>query len=245
MPPCLLLTRPRAAAEAFAQSIRAAGWRGEVLVAPLMRIAHLPLAEADLEGAATLIATSRHAIEALARATGRRDMRLWVVGPGTAAAAQAEGFEKLQVAGGDAQALLRDIAQAGARGPFLHLCGAHVAADIAGSLRRHDHEARAQIVYRQDALPLSSAAKARIRAGGDLLCPVFSPRSGRLLAAELSALDMSRARLHMVSISPNADAATAHLRGFSRRIAARPDNAHMTVEIIACQAKLEPVEKPS
>ena len=245
MPPCLLLTRPRAAAEAFAQSVTAAGWRGEVLIAPLMRIASLPLDPTDLDGVETLIATSMHGVRALARATRRRDLRLWVVGPGTAAAAQTEGFAQLHVAGGDAQALLRDMAQAGACGPFLHLRGDHVAADIADALRQAGHEARAQIVYRQDALPLAPAAKARIMAGGDLVCPVFSPRSGRLLAKELTALETQRARLHLVSISRNADATTARLPCISRVIAAKPDNAHMTVEIIACQAKLEPVEKPS
>ncbi|WP_071798939.1 uroporphyrinogen-III synthase [Natronohydrobacter thiooxidans] len=245
MRPCLLLTRPEPAARAFGEAMREAGWRGEVLIAPLMRIEMLPLEARVLEGVATVIATSMHGVRALAQATARRDMRLWTVGPGTAAAARAEGFRDIHVAGGDAQALLRDMARAGAEGPFLHLRGEHVAVDIGAALRAAGHAARAEIAYRQAALPLDPAAKARIMAGGDLVCPIFSPRSGRLLVAAISGLDLQHTRLHMVAISQNAAAPFAALPCASRGIAPQPDNPGMMQEIMALQPKLEPWEKPS
>lgn len=245
MRPCLLLTRPEPAASAFSESLRKAGWRGEVLVAPLMRIVTLPLAESVLNGVATVIATSMHGVRALAQATERRDIRLWTVGPGTAAAARSEGFLDIHVAGGDAPALLRDMAQTGAKGPFLHLRGTHVAADIVAALRAAGHEARAEIVYRQEALTLDPAAKARILAGSDLVCPVFSPRSGRLLAEELAKLDLRHNSIHLVAISENAAMPVKHLACASRVIASRADRSGMLQEILALQPKLEPWEKPS
>ncbi|MCC5957299.1 MAG: uroporphyrinogen-III synthase [Natronohydrobacter sp.] len=245
MRPCLLLTRPEPAASAFGESLRAAGWTGEMLVAPLMRIVTLPLAPTALDGVMTLIATSMHGVRALAQATAQRDMSLWAVGPGTAAAARAEGFGNVHEAGGDARALLRDMANAAAQGPFLHLRGTHVAADIVGALQAQGHDARAEIVYQQETLSLGPAAKARIMAGGDLVCAVFSPRSGRLLAGELAKLDLQKTRLHLVAISENAAQAFATPRGATMVIAQRPDAASMMQEILALQPKLEPLEKPS
>lgn len=245
MPPCLVLTRPQASAQSFAQQAQAHGWSGEVLIAPLIEIRLFDLPDNLLDGIATLIATSRHAIAALAKGTKRRDMPLWTVGPGTAQAARAAGFRHVFEAGGDAKALLRDLKEAGVAGPFLHLRGNHVATDLVAALAAIGHQAQGCIVYAQDALPLSLQAQQRLQAGGDLVLAVFSPRSGALLAAQLQALDLSRAGLHLVAIST---AATQPLEGLSlasRRIAAQPDADGMLAALAATHAALEPLGKPS
>lgn len=245
MPPCLVLTRPRAQAEDFAAQARARGWTGEVLIAPLMEIRMHDLPAGALDGVRTLIATSRHAMSAFGRGRTGRDLPLWAVGPGTAQAARRAGFTTVREAGGDARALLRDLQASGAQGPFLHLRGAHVAADIVADLRAQGHQAKGVIVYGQDAIPMQSPAKTRLQAGGVLVLPVFSPRSARLLVAQLNALDLAATALHAMAISEAAAAPLSELSLTSCRIASRPDAGAMLAALAATQAALEPLQKPS
>lgn len=245
MPPCLVLTRPCAQAKEFAAQARAQGWTGEVLIAPLMDIRLHALPAAALDGGATLIATSRHAVAALARGTARRDLPLWAVGPGTAQAARKAGFVCVHEAGGDARALMRDMQAAGSQGPFLHLRGAHVAADIVAELRALGHQAQGLIVYSQDARPLQAQARARLQAGGSFVLSAFSPRSAALLVAELPALDPARTTLHAIAISDAAAAPLAQVPLASCTIAQSPDAKGMLAALAATQATLEPWEKPS
>ena len=245
MLPCLVLTRPRAQAEEFAAEARARGWTGDVLIAPLMEIVLHDLPGDALDGVTTLIATSRHAIAAVARSAKRRDLPLWAVGPGTAQAARQAGFATVHEAGGDARALIRDLREAGATGPFLHLRGAHVAADIVAELGALGHEARGAIVYSQDATQLDAQALSRLQAGGIFVLSAFSPRSATLLVKALHALDMRNSVLHAIAISAAAAAPLRDLPLSSCRIAARPDADAMRIALSATQATLEPLQKPS
>lgn len=245
MSACLVLTRPRASAEQFAQAARAQGWTGEVVIAPVLDIVLGTVPQAALATARTVIVTSRHAVAALAQGRAARDLALWAVGPGTAQAARDAGFRNLSEAGGDARALMRDLQAAGAQGPFLHLRGSHVAVDIAGDLRALGHVAQSCEVYRQDRLPLSGQVRARLQSGGIFVLPVFSPRSAALLAADVAQLDISAAQLHLIAISAAAAAPFDPLPVASARIAARPDAREMLAALAATQAELEPLEKPS
>ncbi len=104
-----------------------------VVISPVMRIAYdgvLP----EMSGEEVLIFTSRHGVEGFCRLSARRDFTCYAVGDATAEAAEAQGMRAIS-AGGDAEALLARIAAEGVHGPFVHLRGAHVAADIAGALR--------------------------------------------------------------------------------------------------------------
>lgn len=244
MRPCLILTRPQTDAVRFAAQACADGWQGDVLIAPLLRIVLMPPPRARLDGAGTLVFTSQHGVAAVAAATPRRDWPVWAVGPRTAEAAREAGFTDLHQSGGDAVALLKDLRQTLPRPPVLHLRGVHAAADIATTLRATGQKAEALVVYRQEALDLTLAARNRLTQGGDIVLPVFSPRSAQLLADALGPQAGRKARLHVIAIS---DAAARPFRQFSDialHIADHPDACAMRTVLTATQPLLEPWQKP-
>lgn len=195
----ILITRPEPEASRLADLLRADhGTSVDVLCSPLMRI--------DFSGALptlgddeTLIFTSRHGVAGFCRLTARRDLPCYGVGDATARAAREAGMTAIACEG-DASALLRRIASDGARGPFLHPRGAHVAADIVGTLRSAGHDARDVIVYAQTAQPLTKTAH-KVLAGPDpVILPLMSPRSGQLFFAQARPL---LAPLFIAAISAN------------------------------------------
>ena len=222
MPVRLLITRPEPAATRFADELRAQMPWVEITTSPLMRIVYggaLP----PLAGDEVLILTSRHGVAGLCRLTTRRDLRAYAVGEATAAEARHQGFAPM-TAGGDAAALLDRLHSDGVTGPFLHLRGAHVAADIAGALRQAGHIAREAVVYDQVAQPLSETAQALLADDAPVLVPLMSPRSGALF---FEAAGPVRAPLCIAAIS--ARAAQTVPEGVARRVcvADRPDAAAM------------------
>ncbi|MAU52952.1 MAG: hypothetical protein CMN17_11415 [Roseovarius sp.] len=216
----LLITRPEPEASRMADRLRPAMPGVRVLVSPLMEIVFggtLP----DLTGREVLVFTSRHGVEGFCRLSPRRDLRAYAVGEATAEAARARGFDACP-AGGDAAALLALIGRDGTTGPFLHPRGAHVAADIAGTLRARGHDAAEAVVYTQEARPLSSEARAALAGHAPVILPLLSPRSGRLFFAEAGPV---RAPLLVAALSRNVAATVPE--GAARRlsVAKNPDLA--------------------
>ena len=217
----ILLTRPEAQARATAEQLRAAGIAAPIEVAPLMRIEHLPL-PAIPDGAA-LVLTSANGVAAwrAGGGTGWRDA--FVVGARTAAAARDAGLRVRHVAA-DADALASAVP--GDAGPVVHLHGAHVRGDLRGALTARGIAAESAIVYAQEARPLTWSARALI-AAGPVLCPLYSPRTARLLAAALP--EGGGGNLRVVALSA-AVAAAAPVPPVAT--AARPDGAAMERAII-------------
>ncbi|ATX66497.1 uroporphyrinogen-III synthase [Roseinatronobacter bogoriensis] len=242
--PCLVLTRPKPESERFAQQARDIGWQEEILIAPLLEIVLLSLEEADFASARTLIVTSQHAVSALALATDRRDWPVWAVGPRTAQAALEAGFAAVHQSGGDAKALLADLAQAPLLGPILHIRGRHAIADIAAALQAFGHDASSVVGYEQFSRSFDDSVAQRVQRGGDVVLPVFSPRSGRLLGEALQTIDTSKARVHLIGISAAALQAVSFEQAASCHIAARPDAASMCAKLYDVQQTLEPAQKP-
>ena len=228
--PHLLLTRPRAQADRFAAQLRAR-WPGlPITIAPLIEIALLPPPPDLADAAAGLIFTSKNGVAGFAAGCARRDLPAWCVGPRTAQAAQAAGFDDLHVAGGDARALLALLLNAPPRGPLLHLRGQHAARAIADDLRAAGIAAAETIVYDQRARPLDPAARALLARPGAVIAPLFSPRSARLLADALATPPL-RARLHLVAISAAAAAPLRSAHAETLKIAATPDAGAMLAQI--------------
>lgn len=238
--PCLMLTRPEIDSARFAEQARAAGWQGTVMIAPLLEIVHLPLDVAALRGARTLVLTSQHAVSALNLATYARDWEVWAVGPRTAQAAREAGFADVHQSGGDANALLHDLSRYRPPAPVVHLRGRHAAADIAAGLQAQGQDATAVVVYDQIARPLSAQAQLRLNQGGDVVLPVFSPRSGRLLADAMAGLETGSTRLHLIAISMAAADAAVISPVASCHIAAHPDARSMSKALACLQQTLEP-----
>lgn len=167
-----------------------------VVISPVMRIAYdgvLP----EMSGEEVLIFTSRHGVEGFCRLSARRDFTCYVVGDATAEAAEAQGMRAMS-AGGDAEALLARIALEGAKGPFVHLRGAHVAADIAGALRAAGHVARDVVVYDQVEAVLSAEAQALLLGNEPVILPLMSPRTARIVLGQAGPIT---APLYIAAIS--------------------------------------------
>jgi uroporphyrinogen-III synthase len=177
--PLILLTRPRAASERFAASLRAAiGGSLRIVCAPLMEIRPIPPLP-DLAGVGGVIFTSEVAVRLMAEAPVPEGLVAWCVGDRTCAAAHSVGFDA-RSAGGTADDLVRTILAARPAGTLLHLHGLHTRGDVAGRVRHGGLPVTAQAIYRQDAAPVPDAFSAALAQEGVILAPLFSPRSARL-----------------------------------------------------------------
>ncbi|WP_299814142.1 uroporphyrinogen-III synthase [uncultured Jannaschia sp.] len=216
----ILLIRPRDQSEALAETLRAAG-AGRIVIAPLIAIVpgdSLP----DVAGGALL--TSGNAVRAWVALGGRRGLPAWVVGPGTAAAARAAGFDVRGVVP-DAAALTDRVPRDAP--PLVHLRGAVQRGDLAGTLRARGLAAGDAVIYRQDALPLSPEARSLL-AEGPALVPLYSPRTAAILRAECPG--ELRAHLRVVALS---DAVAAESPVPPCGIAETPDGSAMLRTILA------------
>lgn len=201
--PLCLLTRPLAQSQAFAAEIPTV----ECLIAPILRIAALPFDPAVLDGAPGLIFTSANAVPFAGPGRGRRAL---VVGPQTAEAARAAGFQ-VEEGPGDAEGMMPLLA---GRADWLHLHGRHRARVL---------PVRGFAVYDQLAELLPPPALAALAGARPLILPLFSPRSAALLS---DAAQGARAPIAVVAISARANAA---YRGpaQARILADRPEGAAM------------------
>lgn len=217
----ILITRPDPEASRFAAQLRVEfGTSVSLLSAPLMTIVYggsLP----DLTGQEILIFTSRQGVTGFCRLSARRDFSCYAVGDATAAAARAAGLAVVS-AGGDADTLLSRIAEDGKPGPFLHLRGAHVAADVAGALRAMDCTADEVVVYEQVEVEMGRAAQDRLAESGPVIVPMMSPRSARLFFEQAQAI---KAPLLVAAISRKVAQMVPEGATFALQIAETPDVA--------------------
>jgi uroporphyrinogen-III synthase len=222
----VLVTRPREEAESLiaALAIRAI----EALVEPLMEI-HWQAPEAlNLAGVQAVLCTSANGVRALARASGERRVPLLAVGDATAARARAEGFDRVESAGGDVGDLAR-LATARfrpANGPLLHVAGNVVAGDLVGLLRAQRFTVERRVLYEaRAATALNPEAVDSLRAGEVACALFFSPRTAAIFArlADVTGVTQCCAKVVALSISRAADAALAGLPWHDRRIAERPN----------------------
>jgi uroporphyrinogen-III synthase len=144
----ILVTRPLPDGERTATALRAKGH--DVLLAPLMQVRPMP---ASLTGTwSAVIITSANAVRALSAAqlAPLLKLPLYAVGERSTGAARDAGFREVRTAQGDANALVRLIAERSAneRAPHLYLAGVDRAADIAGALAGKGIEVATVEVYR-------------------------------------------------------------------------------------------------
>lgn len=175
----LLVTRPQAQAERFAADFAARfGRQTQVVISPLVRVRHLPLAVRP-DRYAGLLFTSENGVAAFAAQVADRHWPVWCVGARTTARARAAGFTATS-ADGDAAALLALLRQTAPPEPLLHLCGEHTVGDLANALNSAGIETFSAPIYAQDALALSPDARALLQGRKPVLVPLFSPRTAAL-----------------------------------------------------------------
>lgn len=178
--PLILLTRPKAASEAFAVALRSALGPVDIIIAPVMAIVASD-GFPDLADADGLIFTSAAGVDAFAAQSERRDLPAWCVGARTAAAATAIGL-RAQSADGDADALVALLVQSAPRGRLVHLCGTHQRGDVAARLSAAGLWAEAIAIYDQRAVRPNPDLAMALAHPGPIIAPLFSPRSATLFA---------------------------------------------------------------
>ena len=203
----ILLTRPAAQSQRFADALRARVPDVVVVISPLIVPAFLTpdLPSRDWTG---VIFSSETAVQAARRIAAdglALPKHAFCVGAQTARIAREAGFEALS-AEGDAQALLALIRAQSTAGPLLYLCGREARFDLAKALSDGGIETVSAVVYAQNIQPLTAEATDLLQQDTPVLAPVFSPRTGTILAQELARIG-ARARVHVGAISQAAGAA--------------------------------------
>ena len=219
--PTLLLTRPEPAATRFAAQLRERFGDGlEILSSPLMAPVFLaPTLPGGWQGT---IFTSETGVEGLRRLTGRRGPAV-CVGPRTAEAAQAAGWQA-EVIGGDANGLVAALTRQPRPGLWLHARGREAAGDLAARLRTAGMSVTEAVVYAQEPRPLTEAARARLMEGAPVIVPLFSPRSAGLFVAQTGG---TVAPLLVAAISKAAADAVGPLGALRVECAPTPDGPGM------------------
>lgn len=176
-----LVTRPETDALPVARTLEARG--DSVIVAPLMTIVDHTPTGFDGGDAAGFLLTSANGARALSRTAARRDLPVFAVGDGTAAAAREGGFSDVASAGGAVEDLAALVASSlpPSFGPLLHVAGTHLAGDLAALLGEQGFTVRREQFYEArgvEALPAAAAEALRDRAVDGVL--LFSPRTAEV-----------------------------------------------------------------
>lgn len=209
----------------------------EVLISPLMT-AELLSPTIPVRKFSSLIFTSETGVAATINLAARASLprRAYCVGPRTASAAQAAGFD-VTAAEGDSAALTRLILALRPDAPLLFMRGEESVGEIDRSLNLAGIETVSAIVYRQASQPLSEAAAQLLRSEGAVILPIFSPRSAELMVAEAKRI-AATAPLHVAALSRAVAEAAAPLQGAALQIAARPDSPAMAKAVAALIRRL-------
>lgn len=233
----ILVTRPQAEGEAFAAALTARfGTRVRPVVAPLLAprtiVPTLPARDY-----AAVVFTSAQAVAAVIPLLKQLPTLAWCVGQRTAQAANAAGFDA-RSANGDAKALLSAIAGDRPQGSILYLRGVDTSCNLLESLSDIGVHADECVVYAQDPQPLDPTALVLLLTPGDMIVPLFSPRTAQLFRSNLPA--ESRARLHIAAMSVKVAKALGDLSHVRLLIAHRPDATAMLEAVESLLAELAP-----
>jgi uroporphyrinogen-III synthase len=227
----VLVTRPRADAEAFADRLHALGHT--TFVEPLIDIAFLDGPPLDLADVQALAFTSANGARAAARRTAERSTPVLAVGPATAAEANALGFTAVSESPGEGvEGLARHIqaTRKPTAGAILHLTGTVTAGDLKAALGSVGFAVRTEQIYEAHAAEaLSGALKAELLAGLIEAATFFSPRTATLFTALIEAEDLAPACRGITAccLSPAVAKALGSL-GFGKiRAAATPSTEAM------------------
>jgi uroporphyrinogen-III synthase len=190
----LLVTRPQPDGDALAARLAALGI--ESVVAPLMTVAPVPDAAADLGGVQALLFTSANGVRAFAHISPERGLPVFAVGDATARAAREAGFAAVESAGGDTDDLVNLVTSRldPAEGALFHAAGRDVAGDLKGALESAGFTLRRTVLYRAEiAAELPEPAA---RALGDLGLDgvlLFSPRTATTFVSLVAAAGLTSA----------------------------------------------------
>jgi uroporphyrinogen-III synthase len=176
----LIITRPQKDAELLARRLAE---RGHTCVCvPLIEIIPRCGVETPHQNWQAIIFTSANAIRSLQDTSTLRHHAAFVVGPQSAAAAQAEGFDKIVTCGGDMPGLVSHITKTltPGKGPLLYVSGSVTSGDLTTELGASGFTVIRVIAY--DAVPTSPTELHGHAANADGVL-LYSARSANLWMA--------------------------------------------------------------
>ena len=230
----IVVTRPQQDGERTAAALRALGHI--VLVAPLLRVEHIPVALHQAYGAA--IVTSANAAAAIADLPARDALialPLYAVGRRSGDAARAVGFTDVHVAGGDLKDLLRLIAEhrPDARAPLLYLAGEDRSGDLIGDLAVRGIAAELAVVYRAATVPFAPDMIGALQSGAVDVVLHYSKRSAEqyVMAAKMTGVAPQALRLRHICLSGPVAGPLIEAGARNVVVAKRPDEQAMVALI--------------
>ena len=222
--PTILITRPEPQASRFAKDLIATfGPTVSTLVSPLMRPEVLVPALPQMPFA-SVVFTSESGVRAARELKLTLPDMAFCVGDQTAKVAAQAGFTALS-AKGDADDLFDLLMIHADFQPFLLLQGKETRGNLLERLRARGVNAAQAVIYEQREQPLNAAAVNALTNKGDVILPVFSPRTAELLVAAMGHINVV-AKTRFVAISP---ACAEKLGPFAERagVSATPDRDGM------------------
>jgi uroporphyrinogen-III synthase len=210
----VLITRPLAQAEAFAQALYFAhGAKVQTVISPLIEIVPLPVTE-NFADVSHVVFTSVNGVAAADRIGVPTSIVAWCVGTKTAEMAETAGFD-VRIAGGTSDSLAALIVAESPTGRMVHVRGRHVAGQLIENLADAGITCETTIAYDQIASPLTQAAVDLLRGQDPVIVPLFSPRTAKLFTETADV----NAPLHLILISDVVDIAAQNILAVSRALA--------------------------
>lgn len=233
--PTLLITRPEQDAVAFAEAASAAGF--VPVFAPLLKILPVPAPMLEFSHAQALIFTSANGVRMFVRAYGVMNLPVFAVGDATARAAAEGGFQAIESAGGDVDALtaLVRLRLESTAGSLIHAAGETVAGDLAEALSAVGFDVvRAALYKSEKATSLSKSLIGQINAGEIDHAAFFSPRTAAAFVrlSRLAGIEAKLARVVAVALSRNVADALAELPWRTVHIAPEPTQNALLAKLL-------------
>jgi len=212
----VLVTRPLEDTHETASRLKALGH--EAIIAPLLEVRFRNGDEVTLDGVQALLVTSANGVRALMRRTSRRDVPVFAVGQQSAEQARAAGFKTVRQTEGGSGALAQATTKWAdpANGSLLHISGADVAGDLAGTLHDAGFTVRREVLYEAVAIDLlPKTALEAFNSGIDAVL-LFSARSSAAFVAGVVQAGLQPACKNLIAIAIS-QAAAAPLSALSFR----------------------------
>ncbi len=174
----LMITRPLEDAKPLADELATHGI--ETVIEPLLSIELSRNESPDLSDVQALLLTSANGVRAFASLSFERALPVYAVGDATARAAIDAGFESVDSASGDVDALAELARErlVPTDGALLHIAGSKVAGDLAGLLAGADFTyRRKQLYHAAKATSLSDEAISAFKDGRVDGVILYSPRT--------------------------------------------------------------------
>ncbi len=213
----LLLTRPKAGAEAFWNAL---GSETQTFVtpifSPLLKIVAL---HPNLKKLDSVIFSSVNGVIHSPKGDGKI---AYCVGAMTTKAADKAGWEAVQL-GDTADQLVNKMQRMTISTPLTHLCGKHTRGNIAQRLMDAGRSTLQIAVYDQKKIQLNRQAREVQDSNFPLLVPLFSPRT----ASNFAEQNKGSAPLHLIALSQDVADEVKELSNKSLSVAASPTRVAM------------------